>query len=289
MCYPACAACAAAAAVVLLLVLLQLWNQRISACSRPHVLLPAQQELSLAPTSLALTQQTVGTLAAAAAVAAGSNGSNGSYGGSGGSRTNGSLSLNPAPLSELGLHGGGANVTVLLPRTAAAAGSNATAATAAAQGPQQQWPPQGGEPIDCPVEIRGSQEEQQQQQTVVDVAFTRGLFAVSGPAAAQMDAATVGAAATAAVASLAPLGGVLRLDGVAVMRLPQVGLCGHLLLLPQAPELLLHGHASRASDVYALCILLVRLAAGWKENACTGFAGLSCRPDPLLRQLVLVL
>jgi hypothetical protein len=187
------------------------------------VLLPAQQQLSLAPTSLALTQQLVRPAAAAAAAAApaaaGSNGGSSSSSGGG-------LSLTPASLSELGLRGGGANVTVLLPNATVASGSNATAATAAAvQGVPQQWPPEGGEPIECPVEIRGSQ-EQQQQQTVVDVAFTRGLFAVSGPAAAPTDAATVGAAATAAVASLAPLGGVLRLDGVAVTRLPQVGVLG---------------------------------------------------------------
>jgi hypothetical protein len=179
------------------------------------VLLPAQQQLSLAPTSLALKQQQV------TPAAAGSSGS--SKGRSSGSNN---LFLNPAPLTELGLRAGDENVTVLLPNgpEAAAADSSSnssiTAAAAAVNGLSKVWPPPGGQPIDCPAEIRGMVDGTA-PRTVVDVAFVRGLFAVSGLTETSTDAATVGAAATTAVQRLAPSGGVLRFVEVQLRNLPQ--------------------------------------------------------------------
>jgi len=189
---------------------LQLWNQRSSACSRLHVLLPAQQQLSLAPTSLALQQQQVQQQQQP--LAAGSNG-----GGSSGSSV---LSLTPGPLAELGLQAGEDNVTVVLPNATAAGSNGSTAAATAAAPASSQWPPPGGERVECPVEIRGVRG--QQQMTRVDAAFTRDLFSASGPNQQQTDAATVGAAATAAAASLsATSGGVLRFDDIMLTNLPQ--------------------------------------------------------------------
>lgn len=188
----------------------QLWNQRTSACSRPHVLLPAQQQLSLAPTNLSLAQQEVRP------AAGGSNGS------SSGINSSPGLSVIPEPLAEAGLQAAeddstsaSADVTVLVPNGTYATWNSSTAKTAL----PRQWPPPGGERIDCPATLRGV--IGMQQQTVVDVAFTRGLFAVSGPAAQRTDAATVGAAATADAAALGPTGGVLRFEELRLVNLPQ--------------------------------------------------------------------
>lgn len=189
-------------------ILLQLWNQRSSACSRPHILLPAQRQLSLAPANLSLTQQQVQP-------AAGSNaGSSGSNGGRPGSSAG--LSVIPVPLAEAGLQAGdeGDSVAVLLPNGTEATwnGSVAKSTTPSV------WPPPGGEPIDCPATIRGL--TGMQEQTVVDVAFSRGLFAVSGPTRPNTDASTVGSAATADAAVLLS-GGVLHLEELQLVNLPQ--------------------------------------------------------------------
>jgi hypothetical protein len=196
-----------ASLLLLLCPLLQLWNQRNGACNRPHILLPAQQDLSLAPANLSLTRQQVQP-------AAGSNaGSSGSNGGRPGS--NAGLSVIPETLAEAGLQAGddGDSISVLLPNGTEATWNGSVAKPTI----PTVWPPPGGERIDCPATIRGTD---MQQQTVADVAFTTGLFTVSGPTRTSTDASTVGAGATQDAAQL-PSGGVLRLEELRLVNLPQ--------------------------------------------------------------------
>lgn len=204
----------------------QLWVQKQGACSRQHVLLPATPVLDLSPVTLANQRVTT----AENTVRQGSTSKQQAS-----STGNTTLSLTPDTLAQSGLTDAGENAKVLVvPGSSLLApvgrngskppgGSNAAAATSSAP---LQWPPPGGQLISCPVALRGTLQGQQQQQgggnTQLDVAFQRDMFRLAGPAQVPKDAATVGAgAAAAAAAGMSSSGGVLQLQDLTLVQLPQ--------------------------------------------------------------------
>eukprot|EP00878_Enallax_costatus_P021703 GHUV01022993.1.p1 GENE.GHUV01022993.1~~GHUV01022993.1.p1 ORF type:complete len:782 (+),score=180.67 GHUV01022993.1:214-2559(+) len=192
-----------------------IWNQRRSACSRPHVLIPTPDPaagtswVSWSPALLGLpgTNTTEGT-----------------------DSTLPTLEVNSPRGSGAAGQAVRANTTLLEPFPSSSGNASAAQASAAAANGSTSddvlspvWPPPGGEVIRCPLTIRGPSPN---QPTLIDIGFGRDLFKIQKTA----DAATLAnagpqglaaaAAAASAQASSAPQG-LLRLSQLTFMGLPQ--------------------------------------------------------------------